>query len=1166
MEIWEEIKKQIKLETKWYFDSKGIDTDPLVDTLNKIFNASIESQYSLGGVATTYTNALFKVIDEESSKKDKIANFEVLKNVEPFLKKILYYKNFEKFIKIKDELKGLTPILKSCGLNPNDIYMDEEHLNNYTEEQYEYHLIKIFILRNLESHNCELWSNRELENNIESEIIFYLEAALRCQDSIIEKITDINEDYSAYIEAEINEFEKWALRFVATESVEDFSVFESYVVEHISGYDEEEEETEEEEIKKERTGTVDWIRKNNLPERRMILWGDAGLGKSTTLQYLTYLDAKTYMENISSVIPVYIPLGMLIDSNETLETYIFNKLSIGKQEGKNLLESGKLNLFLDGVNEIPEDKSSDIFSKRMREIQLLIDNYPKIFMIISNRPEKYNQFKNIPVFRLQPMNYEKIIEFIQKNTRNAEVRELIKGKIESNQRLLNIISTPLMTTRLISIVQEFKKVPDSEGMIIKQFLDTLYKREIVDKQDSKFNVDKINYLLTSLALYGFKKNGTNSGLTRYEVLTCFSKCLEELHFEYDTLYALDILIKMGVLTYDSAAEIVVFAHQAYQDFYLSKADSSNLLSKDDDIINKTNGFSDNNAEVHERLSGFYEITANDTRYNKSTLYKIQLSDENKRNEEIKLLSKYNIRLAAQSIPAENNTEDIKQHILKVSDDYINYIRTVKDFSKKMKRRIIDCLWVDYELNNKVLFKSHIMTLLNADENKRKCVLEFISETNDSDSIIKVIKYISSLNNSMLIRDLYDNIIDILYLKDISFKWTEKNIKFIEGLSKFYLSCSNGYGDNFKFVLTFNVPNELINFNIFEKIRIHDFTSIRTLLDSLSMKESCEFIKIILKAKEIEDEDKLIASITHSLMRKNLTENDYILYHEIINKLLEKKCNSSKSMLNIMRLLLQLHASNEYISETLLKSIENFIKNPENIKLRKKNEQLYSSFVEKYFPSTSFPSILDSINELNLNSNINIENITRNLIEGCLLEENIIDALNICENNPRYISLLFIYLPIKISYEIVKEHDYFYFEKSMVLNQDCIIKIKSINWNNYINELKSLYGNKVEPINGILVGHSIKSFLYKQFIRKEKDNLHTFNDFFISIPEQIQIHLIEFRDLKYPKENIFKLLTNNYQNHFLIDNRIYIPLDNEGLVFLECLEENKKLTAFSIIVK
>ena len=454
-------------------------------------------------------------------------------------------------------------------------FLDEKHLEQFTDDQYEYHLIKTYLLRNLESHNCELWSSRELEENIGTELIFYMEAVSRCQDAISVKLFEVKTDYSAYIENEISEFEKWAFRFVATDTVEDFSVFESYAIEHFTSDDENE---EDDEITTERAGTVDWIRKNNLPEKRMLLWGDAGLGKSTTLQYLTYLDAKAYREGISNYIPVYIPLGMLIDRNETLESYVFNKLKTSVEEGKKLLESGNINLFLDGVNEIPEDKSSDILSKRIREIQFLIDNYPKSFMIISNRPEKYNQFKNIPVFRLQPMDYVKIMEFIQKNTRNEEVRNLIKEKIKTNQRILNIISTPLMTTRLISIVQEFKEVPESEGMIIRQFLDALYKRERVDKQDVKFDDEKINYLLTSLALYGYKKNGTNSGLTRYEVLKCFSSCLEEFHFEYDTIYALEILIKMGIFNCDSTGEIIVFSHQAYQDYYISRSDNFSLLS------------------------------------------------------------------------------------------------------------------------------------------------------------------------------------------------------------------------------------------------------------------------------------------------------------------------------------------------------------------------------------------------------------------------------------------------------------------------------------------------------------------------------------------------------------------------------------------------------------
>lgn len=664
MEKWEEIKKQIKLETKWYFEPKKIDTDPLVDILKKIFNSPIDSQYKLGGLSTTYTNALFKVIDEDSSKKDRISNFEVLKNVEPFLKKILYFKDFEQFSIVKDELKGLIPILKSCGLNPSNFFLDEKHLEQFTDDQYEYHLIKTYLLRNLESHNCELWSSRELEENIGTELIFYMEAVSRCQDAISVKLFEVKTDYSAYIENEISEFEKWAFRFVATDTVEDFSVFESYAIEHFTSDDENE---EDDEITTERAGTVDWIRKNNLPEKRMLLWGDAGLGKSTTLQYLTYLDAKAYREGISNYIPVYIPLGMLIDRNETLESYVFNKLKTSVEEGKKLLESGNINLFLDGVNEIPEDKSSDILSKRIREIQFLIDNYPKSFMIISNRPEKYNQFKNIPVFRLQPMDYVKIMEFIQKNTRNEEVRNLIKEKIKTNQRILNIISTPLMTTRLISIVQEFKEVPESEGMIIRQFLDALYKRERVDKQDVKFDDEKINYLLTSLALYGYKKNGTNSGLTRYEVLKCFSSCLEEFHFEYDTIYALEILIKMGIFNCDSTGEIIVFSHQAYQDYYISRSDNFSLLSEGDvkkkiTELQKKRTIIDEKKVINQNQYDYLKFIARDKKYEKSIMYNLQNSSKDERYLGLKVLCKYNIVLAARTISSYSKENDIKLYI------------------------------------------------------------------------------------------------------------------------------------------------------------------------------------------------------------------------------------------------------------------------------------------------------------------------------------------------------------------------------------------------------------------------------------------------------------------------------------------------------------------------
>ena len=816
MEFWNEIKKQIKLETKWYFEPKKIDTDPLVDTIKKLFNAPIDSQYSLGGLATTYTNALFKVIDEDSSKKDRISNFEVLKNVEPFLKKILYFMDFQKFLVIKDEQKGLTPIIKNCGLNPDNIFMDEGHLEKYTEDNYEYHLIKVFILRNLESHNCELWSSRELESNIATELIVYMEAINRSKDRIGEKLADIKNDFSEYIQNEISCFEIWASRFVATNTVEDFSVFESYAIENISSNNEEREEDNEEDEKiiKERAGTVDFIRKNKLPEKRMMLWGEAGLGKSTTLQYLTYLDAKTYKEDITREIPVYIPLGMLINHNETLESYIFNKLEIGVEEGRTLLETGRLNLFLDGVNEIPEDKTSDILSNRIKEIQLLIDSYPKTLIIISNRPEKYNQFKNIPVFRLQPMDYEKIMNFLDRNTRSGEVRTLIKEKIRTNTRLFNIICTPLMTTRLISIVQEFKKVPESEGMIIKNFLDALYKRERVEKQDAKFDGEKINYLLTNLALYGFKKNGTNSGITKYEVLKCFSSCLEEFHFEYDTVYAVEILIKMGVLNCDSTGEIIVFSHQAYQDYYLSRTENFSLLTEEE-VKKKSKELG------KKRDDEIYCEISKDVKYEKVIAYHIH----NLKNEyayvEMDKLSIYNILLVSKTYLTGNYDLEYRK---KISKKILEIFISSFDIEEKA-----DCLSSALLINDSTIVNEILQNLLNIDlcnkDEKKRFTIEIkpiirlaIKELNE-DQVLDLIRTVCSMDIYERVKNgVFSCILGALSKNNLfyNFCWNDVNLNDIKTILK-YLSSLTIY-KRINSISIFNIPKNYLDETMINEAR------------------------------------------------------------------------------------------------------------------------------------------------------------------------------------------------------------------------------------------------------------------------------------------------------------------------------------------------------------
>ena len=921
MEEWEIIKKQIKRETNRYFENKEIDIDNLIDLLKKTFNAPIEPEYTLNGVASNYTNALFTVLNDDSTKKERIANFGILKNVEPVLKKILYFINPDDFHEIKNQQKGLVPILKKTNLNPNNIYCDKNHLQQYSYKDFEYHLIRTYLLRNLESHNAEDWTSRELEENIETLLIFYLETINFNKGKLGTKLSEIKYDFVEYINSEINNFEVWSSRFIATDIVEDATVFESYAIENLNVYTEEDD-------KKEREGTVDFIRKKYLPEKRMLLWGDAGLGKSTTLQYLTYMDAKEYKQGTSNIIPIYLPLGLLIEKNISLEVAIFDKINVSLEDGRKFLKEGKISLFLDGVNEIPDANNSDISTIRIKEIQGLIDKYPNTLIIISNRPEKYNQLSNIPVFRLQPMSYEQIINFIDRNVTHANTKTIVKNAIINNKRLLNIISTPLMTTRLISIVQEFKYVPSNEGKIIKLFLDTLYKREKVEKKDARFEEDKINFLLISLAVYGFKKNGTNSGLTRLEVLSCFSKCLEQYHFEYDTVYALEILIKMGVLNSNQMGDIIVFSHQAYQDYYVSQSDSYSLLSERE--IKKISEELTNNKQTPtedvNKISDddILELIANEPKYEKSIIYKTQTSSNNDIEDNIKKLANINILLAVKTFITSEYSEITENYLLILIKEKF-YSTTDEELKTSC---FISLLYLDkldevFSLLNDMMFDENLNK-----ENILAMLVNKLDEKNNIKFLLQLIK-IFNIHKIKDFKKCIKMYFNLTRRRNLEFVWKKEDNEIIKKIIVVLKSIYRMHYSYLNIFFVYNIPKEYIfkedydfansllggaHSSIGEKF-LHKYTnnvsvSTHTKLDNLCIQkhrinfihQMSKQIKQIIIDDDIEDfiyffrKDSTIRAYVFTLFDKSLKTqiyNDYGFYYYFDNydsNILTRKSN------------------------------------------------------------------------------------------------------------------------------------------------------------------------------------------------------------------------------------------------------------------------------------
>lgn len=790
MKEWNKLKDEIKIETKDFFrDKPQINVDKILDLLQAICSYPIDSKYKLDGVAIKVPKAMYEILDENTTKKNQMLYFEILSKFEPFLRKLLCIINTVLYDSLLNQNKGLAAIISALHLNDARInYNDDSAQNQRSYTDYNYHLYRVYNLRNVQSHDMELWSTSQLAQNIESIFIFYIcviEKNLRDIENVIETLK--KHDYTEYMCNLKGEFEKRARRFVHIETIEDYSVFEGYAIEHIDLSDENESH--------ERTGTIEDIRKNFLPEKRMMIWGDAGMGKSTTLQYLSYLDADEYIKGTSLKIPVYVPLGLLIDIREKIEDYIIKKIGAEYIEGRELLEKGEINLFLDAVNEVPVDVSKAMQIQRRKEIQYLLDTYPNMQIIISNRPERYNYFKNIPVFRLQKMDKTKIEEFMNKNVKDASVKSMILGGIENNFRLQQLIGIPLMATRLVEIVMELKEFPQSEGSIIDRFIKSLYKREVVEKKDAIFDEQKINYLLYDLAEYSLDKYNTNSGMSKSEVIQCFANCMSRMCFSYDSIYVIDKLVELGVL--ECEKDIVVFAHQAYQDYFYSQAEKVKSISISNQKHNGTDGYEDMINAKSENVA-FYKQKSNELQYEKSTIYLLHSYEGEQKIVELLELMRNNLYLASKVVTSGDYSVDIEERIGQEAVDKIQ---------GNKKKELVEGFLTLLELGK----YSDIIKNINVFvANKRnKYMISNIITQLDSENMLMFFEALLRTKNFQIISIA----VNAVYMRDYEYTWNNQNMNVIERISKEMDTLYNCNSKTMlKYFISFNVPKKYIKYD------------------------------------------------------------------------------------------------------------------------------------------------------------------------------------------------------------------------------------------------------------------------------------------------------------------------------------------------------------------
>jgi len=558
---WNQIKKEIIAETKDIIASdKNINLNEVIELFTKVIQHPVDDT-DLNGIQTRFPNALQKILIDPLSRIDKNAFFPEIGKIEPYLRKVLYLTRRNLYNKISTEKKGLGAIISFLDLNPNRVDYECTSLSPRLATHFAEHLIKAYNIRNLEGHNCTDWTNSKLYDELRSVLVIFLYATYRYQREL--KIAINPFDVTQYLKKEIDKIKILQTRFVHIEGKEEMAEVDLYAQEL---FEENEDSEDGDDTLTARKGTIDFLRKS-IKEKKMVILGDVGMGKSTTLLYLHLQDAQVSLSNNQKPIPIFIELKNLTEK-EVLFEKLKSRLNLDNDIADELFKKGRLNIFLDGLNEIENKNKVSVFN----QINNLICDYPENFYLITSRPQHYNrEFDNqlanskTPVFILQKMADKQIDEFLSKN--GKQVKDYIQKEITENERLKKIVQTPLMLTMLISVVLKEGKIPSEKGKIIRAFMLSLYDRE--QKQIIDFDKDLFHLLLCFLGFQTRDLTGSNSGLDRDEyILPLLEQRKEQLGIPANLLDFLKKAIDLNILVRD--INQISFSHELYQEYYAAE--------------------------------------------------------------------------------------------------------------------------------------------------------------------------------------------------------------------------------------------------------------------------------------------------------------------------------------------------------------------------------------------------------------------------------------------------------------------------------------------------------------------------------------------------------------------------------------------------------------------
>ena len=210
--------------------------------------------------------------------------------------------------------------------------------------------------------------------------------------------------------------------------------------------------------------------------RAFIILGAAGASKTTTLQKITFDQARLVLGADPSEATAGVPLFVRLSQQreQTPAEFLreaWRHLTAGEVE--DALADGRLMVLADGLNELPRDPV--VRAQRLREWREFVEeNVGRNRFIFSSRERgEYAGELDLPNVRVEPLDSARIMDYL----RRWQAESLAPVLANPQTRLGELASNPFYLNLLVTAYHDNARQLENRGQLLDQFAQRLFKRE-----------------------------------------------------------------------------------------------------------------------------------------------------------------------------------------------------------------------------------------------------------------------------------------------------------------------------------------------------------------------------------------------------------------------------------------------------------------------------------------------------------------------------------------------------------------------------------------------------------------------------------------------------------------------------------------------------------------